>query len=134
MPLPDDLKLRPLDIFNTSLALSFIVATFFFPLTGLNACAALLLYLYLYNEPLLNSSLVRHTPPVPENHLPSHDEWVANGGLKKLLPLDKPDSRLNDECCIVCRDLPNDPVQITLCGHIFCSECIDAWHALGNRS
>ena len=120
-------------IFLTSLAATCIALTPFLPITSVTASITCILYLYLKHEHHFNPWLVRRTPPSPDNPLPSHDEWAAKGGLKKLPPLE-PDGSSDDDCCIVCRDVPNDPTQITLCGHIFCTECLSAWHAQGETS
>ncbi len=120
-------------IFFTSLALGFVVVTFFFPLTGLYAGSTFLLYSYLLYEHHFNTLLIKRTPPHPEGHLPFRDEWVANGGLTRLLPFEAGD-RADDEYCMICWEGPNNPSQITLCGHIFCAECIEAWLAKGKRS
>ena len=122
------LRSRNPTFFFTLLALGFVLVTFFLPITALTACVTVLLYLYLRYEHLFNSSLVSSTPPLPENNLPSREEWVAKGGLKRLPPAE-PDKRSDEECCIICRDVLTDPTQITLCGHVFCAECLDAWHA-----
>ena len=132
MPDPLGSIIRNPIAFLASLAVASISVTPIFPTPGLSACVTCLLYFYLQHEHRFNSPLVRCTPPSPENPLPSHDEWIANGGLKKL-PLE-PGSSSDEECCIVCRDVPNDPTQITICGHIFCTECLSAWHAQGERS
>lgn len=133
MPDPIGSILRNPIVFLTSLAGACISLTYLLPITGLNASITCLLYLYLKHEHRFNSSLVRRTPSSPDNPLPSHDEWVAKGGLKKPPPLESGGSS-DDDCCIVCRDVPNDPTQITLCGHIFCTECLNAWHAQGETS
>lgn len=131
MPFVKDLVEGNSNVFLTSLALGLPLVTFLLPLTGLSVGTTILLYLYFRYEHLFNSALVHRTPGSPDAHLPSHEEWIANGCLKKLPPLTPTSS---SDCCVVCRDLPTDPTQIAPCGHIFCAECVGAWHAQGYRS
>lgn len=131
MPLATDLIEGNPNVILTSFTIGLPLLTLLLPLTRLSVGATILLYLYLRYEHLLNSALVRRSPPSPEAHLPSHEEWIANGGLKRI-PLLPPAA--DPDRCIVCYELPTDPTQVARCAHVFCAECIGAWHAKGNRS
>ena len=113
-----------------SLALGLTIANFLFPLTGFTVCATFLVYYYLLHEHRFNAALVRCNVPRPDDQLPTQDEWTAKRGLKRLKSASFPD----DENCVVCYSSLEDPVQITQCGHIFCAECVTAWHAQGHRT
>ncbi|KAK5167621.1 uncharacterized protein LTR77_007320 [Saxophila tyrrhenica] len=109
---------------RSTLAGATVGATAFFPLTGLYAAAIASIYLFLRHEHRFNRFLLICTPPAPDAHLPSRKEWTANGGLKPV----PPGERRDDEHCPICYDAYQDPMQIKPCGHIFCKECVDAWH------
>ena len=104
------------------------VIAIFFPLTGINTCIVGLVYLYLRHEHHFDASLARRTPLNPNAHLPlSREEWLAHGGLKSLSGPAVNTGDGGQDCCIVCRDIPSSPMQISRCGHIFCEECLTAW-------
>ncbi|KAK5175709.1 uncharacterized protein LTR77_000848 [Saxophila tyrrhenica] len=56
---------------------------------------------------------------------PTYEDWLQNGGL--LIP-----SISEYDICIICRDVPNDPVQTSKCKHVFCSDCCFEWFKRGN--
>lgn len=122
------------------LARIYIVFSIFNPLTALSACIIALLYLYLLYEHMFNSGLVAHTPPLPDDHLPSRAEWLGNGGLKRVSSESSPQQRdvqggdEDDESCIICYEPLKEPTKISPCGHVFCRDCIDKWHSQGQRS
>ena len=116
-----------------SLGRYFVAISLLYPPAILSTLATCIVYLYLRYEEVFNARLVRNTPPGPDDHLPSRSEWAASGGLlKSLAP--QPDSDAEEECCSICYHHPEDPLQISICGHVFCRHCLYAWLTRGNRS
>ena len=117
-------------IFNNNLPIAFVFATLHVPFTSSIAFATLVVYAYLKHERYLNPWLVDSTALPVDDHLPTYEKWIADGGLKVIAQ----DNLRDAESCLICRDVLNEPAQIKGCGHVFCRECIGQWHVRGNRS